>query len=280
MLTCSNCGTKQNSGKFCEECGGPLEMEQTAVTADTTVPVNPPSEGAQQSAATSTSAVNAEQGTKQTQETVEAIKGGLSNYWSYLLELVKNPTTAFQTGTNNFVNGLVTLILFAVTYSLSLYWLANSFFKNTFGGFMEESLPFFEINSRLVIGIIIILAITLGSVFAITKLAKHTDGFKTILAQFGSLVAPLLALNLIAIIGGLSSSVALTMIPLVISNILAFAIIPVLYVYEKSSQVNNKGQKVYHSFLVLIMITVITYILGNSILSNTFEELEDILYYL
>ncbi|WP_042143497.1 hypothetical protein [Paucisalibacillus sp. EB02] len=278
MLTCSNCGTKQNTGKFCEECGGALQIEQASATIATSNQTNEATQGSQQSAAST--AVNSAQSSKQTQETVEAIKGGLSHYWSYLLELIKNPTTAFQTGNSNFVNGLVTIILFTITYSLSLYWLANSFYKQAFGGFLEESLPFFAINARLVFGILIMFAITLGSVFAVTKLAKHQDGFKTVLAQFSGLVAPLLAVNLIAIIGGLTSSVELTIYPLVLSNILAFVIIPVLFVYEKSAQVNSKGQKVYHSFLVLLMITVVTYIISSSLLSGTLEELEEIMYYL
>lgn len=277
MLTCSNCGTKQNSGKFCEECGGALQMVETLTTPETTNQTNEATQASQQSAAAT--APTSSQSSKQTQETVEAIKGGLSNYWSYLLELIKNPTTAFQTSSGNFVNGIITLILFTITYSLSLYWLANSFFKQSFGGFLEESLPFFAINSRLVFGVLVVFAIALGSIFAVTKLAKHSDGFKTVLAQFGALVAPLLVLNVIAMIGGLSTSVVLTMYPLVISNILAFVIIPVLYVYEKSSQVNNKGQKVYHSFLVLLMITIVTYIISSSILSSALEEIEDLMYY-
>ncbi|GGA79098.1 DUF6574 domain-containing protein [Ornithinibacillus halotolerans] len=277
MQTCTNCGHNQNTGKFCEECGGLLQDQQTAASATSEVHsmdanhVNTPE--------TQTAATTVNQ--TQTNDTVEKVKTGLSQYWNYIVHHIKNPSNSFQSTENNLLNSIVTLVLYAVTFSLSIYLLANSVYKSITSFFsVSESLPFFGMNFRFILGAFIIIAITFGSALAVTKLAKHQDNFKTLLSQYGGLVVPFLALNIIALFGGLIGSATLTLVPLVASNTFMVSIVPAIFVYEKSSQVDTKGLKVYHSFLTVLIIAIISYIISDFALSNLFEEISEIMYYL
>src|SRR5690625_1412615 len=144
MLVCNQCNNEQETGKFCGACGGSLQLDGGETAAPS----------ANQAAATTTAQ-------PQTQQTTETIKNGLSEYWNYFLNLIKNPTKAFQLNESHFINGLINIGLFAVAFSLGVYFYANSLAKkavSTTAGFFgvsdvstaAVSLPFFSINSRLV----------------------------------------------------------------------------------------------------------------------------------
>ncbi|WP_121616367.1 hypothetical protein [Virgibacillus halodenitrificans] len=266
MQTCPNCNQTQNAGKFCGNCGEILQdNNQNSAISDT----NPTVE---QAATT----VNT-----QTQQAVSTAKDGLTQYWSYFLSLLKNPTTAFQTDERHLINGLITIILFAITASLSIYFLANSLFKATMGGFLDANtnLPFFAINARLTFIMIITLAIAFGSILGMVKIVHKQSSYKNLLTQYGSLLVPFTGLNVIAMIGGLTASIKLTLFPLVISSSLSFLFIPVLLVYEKASKVDNQGQKVYLSLATAVLIIIISYFIGSTVLDNMMEDIDDLFNY-
>lgn len=218
---------------------------------------------------------------QQTNETMVKVQSGLSNYWAHLVTVLKNPTKAYQLTDKQMTYGLVTMFLYALTFSLSIYFLANSFYKSLGGLFgAPESLPFFGLNARFIFGVIIVLAIAIGSMIAMMKIIKHTDNVKVILSQYSGFIVPFLALNLVAIIGGLASSPTFTMIPLLLSNLFVVVIIPVIYVYEKSASMNPNGHKVYHSFATVGLILIATYILSNMVLSKLFDEIEQFISFL
>ncbi|QGS69448.1 hypothetical protein CV093_17655 [Oceanobacillus sp. 143] len=111
------------------------------------------------------------------------------------------------------------------------------------------------------------------------RFAKNQETFKTIIAQYGSIIVPFTALNVVAMLGGLIGSYQLTFIPLVISVIFTFTFVPVLFVFEKVSNINKNGQKVYLSLATIVLISLISYILGDALLSSLVEDIEDLLYY-
>ncbi|WP_249870445.1 DUF6574 domain-containing protein [Oceanobacillus saliphilus] len=263
MLVCPKCNNHQESGKFCGVCGEAVQPVAREAIVNGTIQEPVGSSGSAQAA------------TMEVQPTVAAIKSGVSQYWSYFLSLVKNPTRAFQSNEDHFANGLITLALYAVIYSLSIYFLANSIMRS-FGGFFSESIPFFALNSRIVLAVILSFAITFGSAYAMMKIGKNQESFKTIIAQYGSIIVPFTALNVIAMLGGIISSIQLTFIPLIASVIFAFLFIPVIFVYEK---LKNHQQKVYLSLATIVFIFIISYVLGDVLLSNLLNDIENILYY-
>lgn len=272
MLICSNCNNEQESGKFCGVCGGALQAAQSQPGNPPVqpTPVNTP-EG--QVAATTTTTAE-----PQTQQTTEKIKNVLSQYWAYFLNVIKNPTSAFQLNESHFINGIITMVLYILTFSLSIYFIANSLMRATFGGLYDQSLPFFLINSRLVFLAILAIALTFGSAMAMTKIAKSRDAFKTILAQYGGLIVPFTALNVIAILGGLVGSPFLTFIPLTISFTVIFSFVPVLFVFEKASTIDMQGQKIYLSLATLFLIAIGTYIIGEIAVFNLIDDLDSFFY--
>lgn len=265
MLVCTKCNNQQEDGKFCGECGGPVE--RMANGNQENVPAKEPviQETAAQAATVESS---------QSQPTADAVKSGLKNYWSYFLTMLKNPSRAFQTNENQFVNGLVTFGVYALIYALSLYFLANSL-MSAFGSYYSESLPFFGIVSRLVFLIAIIFVITFGSAFIILKIGKVQTSFKTLITQYGSVIVPFTALNVIAMIGGLIGSVQLTTIAFMLSMLFTFIFIPVLFVYEKLSTVNH-AYKIYLSLGTIILIAIISALLGDAVLVNLMDSLDGV----
>ncbi|GAB3795676.1 hypothetical protein [Virgibacillus kimchii] len=277
MLVCSKCNNEQESGKFCGVCGAELEAVQNKAEASQPIEAEPivSQTGADQAAAAQ----------PQLQETTEAVKSGLSQYWAYATGLLKNPAHAFQLNENHLVNGIISIALYVITFSLSIYFLINSLANQFSGGLLGESvrLPFFAVNFRLVLVALLLFLVAFGSALAITKLAKNQESFKLIISQYGGLIVPFIALHLVAVIGGLSTSVQLTMVPLVISLTIVILYIPVLFVYEKVSKINSQGQKIYLSLAVLVLISVIFYVLGESMFAGMLEEIEymidDLAYY-
>ncbi|MFD1173481.1 hypothetical protein [Oceanobacillus picturae] len=263
MLVCTTCNHKQETGKFCGVCGSVVTPEGNPAGADNlTAPA--------QSAATMAPV---------SQPT--DIKDGLQQYGSYFLSLLKNPSLAFQSGRKHFISGFVTLIIYAIAFSLSIYFLANSLTRSFMGGFgtTESSLPFFELNFRLFFIIAISMVISLLSSFIMVKAAKNHIDFQTFVAQFGGLAVPFVGLNVLAILFGLAGSIQLTMYTLGTSLILFLMFVPVIMVYDKATLVAKQGQRVYLSLATVILMSVLTYIVGRIMLADFISDVEDLLYY-
>ncbi|SFA99881.1 hypothetical protein SAMN04488072_10536 [Lentibacillus halodurans] len=269
MLVCPECNNEQESGNFCSVCGAALESVDGDNNTDTSTaqenPVN--TDGYQQTAAAETT----EQSQQKANQTVENIKNGLINYWNYFLNLLKNPTTAFHTTGKQLLNAVITLLIFALASSLSLYFLANSTVVSW------VSLPFFSLTFQLLFVAIVFLALAFSSILLMTKAAKNQDSAKTLLTQYGSLGVPFAAINVVAIVAGLAGSPFLTMVLLAASYGLFLYFIPVLFVYEKANLISETGHKVYVSLATSLIMSVLTFFVTGIILSDMMSNLEDMI---
>lgn len=283
MIVCQNCKHEQETGKFCEACGQPIP----AATEDS-----------QEAAAGMEAGLGRQEGNRtgsaethravptQTQESMESnqqtgnTENVLIQYWNYFLTLLKNPTNAFQKDGNHFIYGLITIGLYSLLFSLSIYFLANSLFKSISGGFLGEgtSLPF-SITFRLLVIIVVILAIAFFSAFAVIKMAKNTGTFQAILSQFGGLLVPFTVLHAIGLLGGLIGSIQLTMIPILIALMFSISYVPVLLVYEKVASLHSGGQRVYLSLATVLIMSLVFYILGDAWLMDYFDEIDNMMGY-
>lgn len=255
MLVCSNCQHEQDTGKFCEKCGQPLVVKeaQAEVASGHEVPYTDGGESQHDTG----------------NPTVETTKKAVGEYGAYFMKLLKNPTHALTMNERYFYNGLITIALYTILLSLALYFYVNSIMQ---GFLFGSSLPF-AINFRLIIFILIVVAIAFFSAFAIIKIAKHQESFQSLVAQFGGLLVPFTLLHAIGLIGGLVESDFLTFVPIALSVSLSISFIPVLFVYEKVSHVDNNSQKVYLSLGTVVLMGIIFYILGEAVLSSMLEEL-------
>ncbi|MBU8686485.1 zinc ribbon domain-containing protein [Priestia megaterium] len=105
-MNCSNCGHLNDGGKFCVNCGTKLG-EEVAV---------------KQTAATSEAQSQSQVQPQPNQHVVQA-KQVSKSYFSYFAEGLKNPTsTAQEARDNQFINALITVILYVISVPLMLYF--------------------------------------------------------------------------------------------------------------------------------------------------------------
>lgn len=281
MLVCPNCKNEQEIGKFCGKCGtetvvGVEQVEQQVTeTKEANSQVSVSTQSAPEAIDHHQTAAAIEQPNINTQEKVEATKQVLGQYWNHFLHLLKNPSRGFTLNTNHFIYGLVTMGIYAIAFSLSLYFFVQSYLSNIpFSGMLVD-LSFFKTNFNLIISIIIFIAVAFFSAFIVIKIAKSSLDFKTLVAQFGGLLIPFVALNVVAILGALIKSTVITLIPLFISSGFVFIYLPVVFAYEKVNQINSQGQKIYFSMMTVALMIVFSLILTEVVISKLIGDLTD-----
>ncbi|GAA0435028.1 zinc ribbon domain-containing protein [Lentibacillus halophilus] len=255
MLTCPQCGHEQESGKFCGVCGTPFET-----TA-----------GEPQQAATN--AAGAAGGNAASQTATDH----LNQYGHYCLALLKNPGAAFQKTEDAFVHGLMSLVLYAITFALSIYTLMNTLAQQSFGNLAvgdDVSLPFFLINSRLVLFTAVFIAVSFVGLLVMSKADQNQDTAKRLTTHYGGLSVPFSAVNVLAILTGLMTSIKLTIVLYVVSLLSFLLFIPSLVVYEKATQVNRNGKTIYAALAVVLIIVIADYVVGKSFMLEYLERLD------
>src|SRR5699024_12873853 len=96
-----------------------------------------------------------------------------------------------------------------------------------------SNLLFFVVGMSIFIIYLIVLVVTAFVVLGMENLVIKQMSFKLFVAQFGSLLTPLIVLNLVAIILALVSSFVGATILLILSIIFSLILIPALFIYEK-----------------------------------------------
>ncbi|UOQ45578.1 hypothetical protein MUN89_06450 [Halobacillus salinarum] len=109
-MKCSNCNHEQESGKFCGGCGSSLVSDGLTHAGEV-------------------SEVPAAEAAHSNNENLEKAKQFSSAYGHYSLKLLKRPSHAFDADDSLFFQGLTTLFVYLLAFSLSLYFLANSYYK-------------------------------------------------------------------------------------------------------------------------------------------------------
>lgn len=272
MLKCTNCLNEQDSGKFCGKCGTSLmESGIPQPTAFTEAAAASPAGGAQP--------VN-------TNEHVTKAKENVSKYWSYALQVLKKPSVAFDTKDSQYVNGIITMALFVIAFALSIYFLANKLYKAVVGGFGSlfsegglgaESLPFFSITSSLFMFAVFFILGSFISVFLVSKFMTEGFTLKELLSQFGSILIPFTALNVVAIIFGLMGSIQLTLTLTGVSLFYTIAILPSIIVYDRAMKSEKSLNKLYWATGASAASLFIAYLIVRMSVLDFMSEIESLL---
>jgi len=270
MIQCTNCGHEQQSGKFCEACGQSMGAQQSGEAAQpkNSGSTNHSDQEIKEQEVNTTSSAATTENTIQSDETVEVVKKTLSNYWTFFIHLLKNPGNSFSLNENHFVHGLINIGLFVILLPLGGY-----FFLNIAG-----DVPFSFVFA-LIFVLLLILAIVFFSAFAMIKVSKHPDSLKLLLTQFAGLLTPAVLLFGVVLLGGIVKSGTLFLIPAILALVYTISYVPVFLVYEKSSEIQPQGHKIYLSFLTIIIISVLFYILGETIATNLLNNMLDHLFW-
>ena len=209
------------------------------------------------------------------------MKENATKFWDMFKNMLQNPTNAFHVKESQFVYGIITLVLFSFTQMLVVYFMGNSQYR-TFSGYTAEygvprNLPFFDVGMPIFIIYLIVLVVTAFVVLGMEKLVIKQMSFKLFVAQFGSLLTPLIVLNLVAIILALVSSFVGATILLILSIIFSLILIPALFIYEKIKYYQASSQHIYIVYVTIIVSFIATFIVSTIILESYFYKMLEIL---
>ncbi|MDQ0223872.1 zinc ribbon domain-containing protein [Metabacillus niabensis] len=224
-MICSNCGHQNEGGKFCVKCGtklvGETAEQQQAATVEPTIPVsNQPVQPEQAETTFSAQPTRPEQPVQPAEPNkhVEAAKNVSKLFFSYFIDGLKNPTKAAQSvGQEQFVNGLITMILYALFIPLTIYFglkvvIANLLEK--IAGIFPDEFDFFDVTQMIsfyeqpgfssvlkpIFYSLIIIAIIVLLTFVVIKLGRVQLNIKELIARFGAFSIVPTALLLVALI--------------------------------------------------------------------------------
>ena len=261
-MFCPNCGSNNETGKFCTKCGTPIpEFTENATNSSESQPN-----------ATVINQIN-------TNEYVNKGKQVSKQYWSYFKENIRQPFAFSNTvDRNHFVNGLITLILTALLqalYTITLVKKTTRSFNSFFGdfGFSERDFgislwgTFFKsfLQNAILYAIIVVV------IFAVIKLINKSDvSFQDILARFGSYMAIPMLCHLLLFLGvligfGVLFNIILIVMVIIVTNL---AIVFTAASYRANTNIDRYWTVVITLVLIVVALFIYGMMTADSILSN------------
>src|SRR5690625_1363478 len=126
-------------------------------------------------------------------------------YWEYFLTLLKNPSYAFQLQEDKFVFGIVNAVLFAITFSLSIFFTINVLYKSSVGmvtgmfGGESSGLSVFSVALPIILFVFVLLVAAFAVIVVMEKSTLKQNTYKQLFAQYNGLLVPFIAINLLGI---------------------------------------------------------------------------------
>lgn len=193
-MKCPSCGQDTEKGKFCMNCGAQLSNEEIAAAAAGDEASAPPvGEKAQ-----SDGEENSDQ--SNSNEFVERLKSEATHFGNFFVRMIKSPTEATKSKSNELIPGIITMVIFSLLIALGTYLISRSI-----GSFFME-VSFVESFVIPLVQFLILFAVVAGLSFGGTKITGYALSFTDVVAKTGAYSIPFLALSLV---GGLLSSLGL-----------------------------------------------------------------------
>lgn len=265
MKNCLECGTSQETGKFCGKCGSLLGVsvsnEQVSATTETVSQEGP-----------SFSQPVAPQ--VQPSVHVEKVKAQSKAYWSYFLNFIKNPSKVFNAGNKEFINGMISIVILAAIIGLAIYGFVQSITSSIFGSvgslFENEYVgpSFLSIFSSIVFFILLTVLIVLLSMFIVGKAFGSGDSWKELISYYGAHILSVILLSLFGLFLMLIKSYLYGNIILVISFLIILIVIP-LYIMSRLLSNSPKGIDSYYGYLLYIVLVCILYSIFISVIADS-----------
>ena len=191
-MICPACNQETEEGKFCTKCGSPLHPKEKTATEGPSKENTPEvhTETSQQENASTAET------SQQFNATLEKVKTGSNQYWSYFITRIKNPNVAFKDNEQHLINSIVTAIILTLAATLFCYGLINSLFNDAMAAasFSDDSLsnhlPIFSTILKGMLIFIILFFTGLIANFITFKLAKHPMSFTKQFTRFTGTLVP------------------------------------------------------------------------------------------
>lgn len=246
-MQCPVCSHENEGGNFCEQCGAKLNPSAYQETAATV-------EGSNRSSQVNT----------QPNQYLEGAKHTSKLFFSYFIKVLKSPYTSSQSvGEDNFINAIITIILYSLIIPLMTYFGLKSLLSaangitGMFGVDTSSISPSFlnvVIKPTIAYAIFVLLVATFT--FAAIKLGKVKVSFKNVISRFGSFLIPFVAILLVALIMALLEMKTFLVV-LFFGFITSLFLVPPLVIasFKKES---HSGLDVIYGTLLTYLLTIIT----------------------
>ncbi|WP_462410834.1 zinc ribbon domain-containing protein [Neobacillus sp. Marseille-QA0830] len=267
-MICPNCNHENQGGKFCENCGTNLTTaSQTAAATDTINRVETPyyqNPQAHHNGAQPAQPAAANQ-------YIETTKKISKLYFGYAMEVLKRPFSTSQFyGGEQFVNGIITMCLYALFTPLVLYFGLKGILEElgSFGGGLFDSAvesitpPFGDAVVKPFFGYLVFIFLVSAFTFGAIKLGKVQAGYKEVIARFGSFLLPITALLLVALLLSLLK-MKFSFFILLFAIFGSITVVPALVIASFKRNTTEGLDVIYGTLLTYLATFITIYIMAN-----------------
>ena len=315
MLVCNQCGNEQDSGKFCGKCGSQELEQKTEIVSEFTEPletesaedikleeqINPANKSlsenknSQLTQAEIDERVQAEvdariaaqlaeskqrERNEENNEKIKEVKDKTSKYGHYFLDILSNPTKIFTFTGNKFNYSLINILVFALLFSLYMY---RSLIMAVGGFGSVYTPPFTQTVGPILFAMLITLSAAIVTTFLMAQLTFKRPNLKYVITQYGSLLVPVIALQLIALMLTFVGLPVVAGILILVLTSITFMFIPLQLVNDYEVQRAEVGQRIYINIftviLVSIIVTVVMFVLATNLGQSIIDVLDELLYW-
>lgn len=279
-MKCENCGHEQTSGKFCGKCGNALIAQVSTNPGPTFQQV-----AHAQTVNSTQTAAPAYQAPSDPNLHVEKVKETSKQYWTYFLEYLKKPSAILESYDKNFVNALITFAIFSLLTALSINDIIGYFIGpvDEFGSmFAQESFKpsFVKILLYAVIALGVVFALSIGSLYAISKFFGPQTQFKPLVSMFGTYLIPMslvmLAAFLLLLIDSRGIGSTLFGLGLLFSIFIMPLFLVTTLVNQNSRQIDSFYAFIAYAVLFAIGLSIILSVFVDSTIGSMLSEMYDL----
>lgn len=190
-MTCSNCGTTFNDGKFCPSCGTPATTQNESAQATSNTQGSTGTTNAAETVAHSAPSPEAAASTEQaqSQEFVGNVRQTSSSFGQFFTTLLKNPSAAKHANANDFVSGLISLVILALVVGIRAWLLGH-----------DNGVEFVDAFLKPFAKSVLFLAILTGGLIGASIIAKQEYDPKEIVAKYGAYIVPFMLVFALGVI--------------------------------------------------------------------------------
>lgn len=279
-MKCVNCGHEQESGKFCGKCGTTMEITS-----------NPAAEAGQRATVDSAP----QQPTPpappaQPNEQIERVKKTSELYISYVKEFIRQPSRIFQVTDQQYVNAIITIAIILLLASYTVFLAVKTFYKNTIGkasglvdliggdigSAMLPKMEFFPVFSKAFMFFLVLLAISVGISFAVTKLSKQQLNFKQLISIYGTLLLPVVGIVLLAFLSVLINKLIFGLAVLVFGFAIAVYVYPLRLVFTNFGGA-SKLDASHKGLIYFVGFTFVCYVIASQYVKDVIDQIKSLI---
>ncbi|MFC0302585.1 hypothetical protein ACFFIS_17645 [Virgibacillus soli] len=260
-MQCKNCGNEQNEGKFCGQCGGPLE-ENVHVTENTPQEeVAATSVESQEVLVTSSTQAGTEaNGNNTSNESIEKVKETSKMFGQYFVNYLKHPSEIFSKKGHEFQNGMISLVLLSVIMSLSFYFMVDDM--------SWSGIPFFSTFASIFVFVAISMILVIAVLFVVNLFFGGQVTFREMVSVYGVHMVPVIVIALLSLLLILLNSYSFGGILLMVSLGFILTTVP-LYLIASLLTKQSKSLDAFYGYIVYIVMAGIVFLIYFSIIIDS-----------